>query len=209
MRDSQTCKLRGIGNITIYTSADIAHSLIDVCAEYIDTPQNKNLRPIKDAVFYNPDFCMVLIDNDTLKPVAFLFFLPISEKTNVDILNHKMNKESLIFDSFDYDNNKNNLYLYLYSAWIDTRYANEKLLNLLEEIFVDISLKKLSSNKYIELLYFNNSSKFEKYFIEKFHAHPIDNMQFQAKFDVDVFKKSEKYEELLKKYQFAKNKKGT
>ena len=197
MRDSQTCKVRGIGNITIYTSADIARSLIDVCAEYIGAFQNES---IKDAIFYNPDFCTVLVDNSTTKPIVFLFFLPISEKTNNDILNHKINKETLNFDSFDYDNNKNNLYLYLYSAWIDSRYTSEKLLNLLEEIFVDIALKKLNSNKYVELLYFNNSSNFEKYFIEKFHAFPIDKMQFQAKFDVDVFKKSEKYEELLKKY---------
>lgn len=200
MKDSQTCKLRGIGDITIYTSADIVKPLINVCADYIDNPQNKDLTSIKDAIFYNPDFCIILIDNNTGKPVVFLFFLPISEKTNSEILNHKINKGGLNFDSFDYDRNKNNLYLYLYSAWIDNSRVSEKLLNLLEEIFVDITLKKLNSNKYIELLYFNKLSKFEEYFIEKFHAQPIDNIQFHAKFDVGVFKKSEKYDDLLKKY---------
>lgn len=202
MKDNVTPKKYDLDNISVVYGLDITTALMDKCINQIDKIYYPNSTTdselIKSWVFEHPQFCFVMVDNNTEDVIGYLYCFPLKEEVTLDFLRGKKTFKDLKLEDMDGFIGEGIYNLYIASLAIKDKYHKKDVRRMLFECFINQSIAFAKRDMFINYIFMEIANDFEKeicrlFNIEKLTTNIKNREIFGGLFDLNRFIRLDNY----------------
>ena len=202
MKDNITPQKYKLDNVTVVNGFDITSDIIDKCINQIDKvyypKSTTDPESIKSWVLDHSEFCFVMIDNSSSDVMGYLYCFPTTEDCTIEYLKGSKTFKDLNNDSFDDLVGAGIYNLYIASLGLRDEFHNGYVRRLLFECFVNQVIEFAKRDMFINYIYMEIASKFEKeichlFNLEKLSDNILKREMFGGMLDLKRFIKLDNY----------------
>ncbi len=177
MKDNFTPKKYELDNVVVVYGYDIDVNLIYRCINEIDKIfyPNTSTSPevIKNLVLKCPQFCFIVMEEDTNKIIGYLYCFPTTESTTLEFLKGQRTFRELKEDDLDVFIGKGIYNIYVASLAIIEDYHNKHVRRMLFECFLNQVISRAKFDDYINYVYMEIASDFEMEICKLFNLEKL------------------------------------
>ena len=202
MKDNITPKKYDLEDVCVVYGLDITTEIMDKCINQIDRvyypKSTTNSEDIKSWVFEHPQFCFVMLNEESGDVLGYLYCFPLTEKATMGFLQGKRTFGDLKLEDFD-DFTEEGIYnLYIASLGLRKEVHNKEVRRLLFECFINQSIQFAKRDMYVNYVFMEIASEFEKeicrlFNIEKLTTNIKNREIYGGPFDLKRFVRLDNY----------------
>lgn len=202
MIDNITPKKYEYNNLSVVYGLDTTIELMDKCIKQIDRVYYKDSTTdselIKKLVFENPQFCFIIVDNETTDVVGYLYCFPTTEEVTLNFLKGNKTFKELKLEDMDPFRGEGLYNLFIASLALKKEYHTKSVRRMLFECFINQVIAMGKRDMFINYIYMELASDFERevcklFDIQKLTTNKVNREIYGGLFDLERFIKVDNY----------------